>query len=287
MPVELSGGYELSLSFPQRPDGYVILAVYALLALAALIGAWRSVTRLRGRQWWLFLMLLAASVLLNALLSVPLSLPGWPQTSSVPPTPLLGMFCVLLTGAWLGTGPATAAGLAAGLARWLFARGRITQPAEIALIGFLAAFLMWQRYRGRLGSLLRRPFAAGGVTAVVALFPTALAIYASAPGDSLSALDYTESLFLAAALPLFAEILLGALLAHLACLAFPSLRPSLPATETPIYARSFSRRVLLTILPITFVTISFQVFFVGATALGEARQQALAQLTRGDRKSVV
>ncbi|HJW83475.1 MAG TPA: ATP-binding protein, partial [Anaerolineae bacterium] len=141
-------------------------------------------------------------------------------------------------------------------------------------------FLMQQNYRGWLGGTLRKPVVAGVATAMAALFPTGFAVYAAAPGDGWTALDYTESLFVAATLPLLAEILLGALLTHLACLAFPSLRPSLPAAETPIYARSFGRRVLLTILPITFVTICFQVFFVGATALGEARQQALAQLTR-------
>ena len=280
MSVDLTAGYELDWSLPQRPDGYIILAVYVLLALAALIGARRTFRDLSRRQWGLFVFLLLASAVWNATLTVPIVLPGIPQSALVPPLPLLGMFGVLLTGAWIGSAPAVVVGAVGGLAQWLLAGGRSTQPAELALIGFVAAFLMRQNYRGGLGGGLRQPIVAGVVGALVALFLLGPALFAAAPGDALTALDYTESLFLLTVLPLSLEILLGALLTQLACLAFPSLRYAPTATETPFYARSFSRRVLLTILPITFMTINFQVIVVGATALEEARRQTVAQLTR-------
>lgn len=255
---------------PQRTDGYIILAVYVLAVLIALVSARFSFAALSRRQWGLFGILLLASVPLNLVLTV--------QFSSA--VPLLGLLPVLLAGSWVGVAPAMLVGIAAGMTRWLLLAGRITQPAEIALFAFAAAFFMQQHYRGRLVRLMRRPIMASGFASVFAtllLFP---ALIASAPGDALTALDYAVSSLLIIAIPLLAEGILNGLISQFAYLAFPTLRRSLYGTETPFYARSLNRRMLWSILPIVFVVISFQVYFVARTAVEAAQRQAVAQLGR-------
>ena len=288
MPTELPGASNLDLGLPQRPDGYIILAIYALVALAALVDARRSLGGLTFPRWAWFVLLLAVAVPLNLTLLAPAPalLPGMPEASSLPPVPLLGLLPALLGGAWLGSGPAIVVGLAGGAARWLFAGGRITQPVELALFAWAAAFFVQQNYRGRPARLLRHPFVASVIASLLSWALALPAIYATAPGSSLSAFDFTLALVLVAGLPILMEGALNGLLAHLACLAFPTLRPALTGTETPLYTRSLSRRLLLTILPITFVTITAQVVFVGATALDEANRRAVAQLSRSARASV-
>ncbi|MGH2592417.1 MAG: histidine kinase dimerization/phospho-acceptor domain-containing protein, partial [Anaerolineae bacterium] len=291
MPTDLTGGYDPNFSLPQRPDGYVILAIYAVLALAALIAQRRTFRGLGLRRWAVFVFLLIASVPLNGVLVLALpgvmSAAGVPETVRAPSAPLLGLLCVLLAGAWVGTGPAILVGLAGGAARMLLAEGRITHPAELALFAWLAAWLMQQNYRGWLSRALRRPFIASLIASLLGWALALPAIYAAAPGSELAAFDYTLSLFFFAGLPVLVEGALNGFLTHLACLAFPALRPPLTGTQTPFYARSLNRRLLLTILPITFATITAQVVFVGATALGVARQQAVDQLVRNARAAVV
>ncbi|HLF27976.1 MAG TPA: ATP-binding protein [Anaerolineae bacterium] len=291
MPIDLSGGLNLDLSLPQRPDGYILLAVYVLLALALLFVSRRTFRGLRLAQWALFSLLLPASVLLNSTLLVPVStllpLPILPQAPPLPPVPLLGLLPVILGGMWIGVGPAMLIGLAGGAARWLLGAGRITQPAEIALFAVVVAFLLQQNYRGWLAGVLRRPFVASlaaGVLSSLLILP--FAIYATASGDVLAALDYAISVFVFGALLAWGESLLNGLLCQLADLAFPSLRRPLPGTETPVYARNLNRRLLFTILPITFITITFQVVVVGVTAMDEARRQAVAQLSRNAQAAV-
>ncbi len=282
MPIQLPGGSNLELALPQRADGYILLAVLALAALALFFGSLGTFRGLSRRQWALFLVLLLAGISLNAVLLVPVSvmLPAMPQATDLPPAPLLGLLCVLLAGAWAGIGPAMLVGAASGAARWLLAAGRITQPAEIALLAWLAAFLMQQNYRGWAARGLRRPIVAAVVAAATSLVIVWPAVYAAAPGDALSAFDFIISTFIVVGLLALGEGILNGLVAHVASLAFPSLRRSATGTETPFYARSLNRRLLLTILPITFFTITFQVVVVGLTALTEARQQAVAQLSR-------
>jgi PAS domain S-box-containing protein len=282
MPIQLPGGPNLELALPQRADGYLLLAVLALAALALFFGSLGAFRSLSRRQWALFVVLLLAGIPLNAALLVPVSamLPAMPQAADLPLAPLLGLLCALLAGAWVGIGPAMLVGAAGGAARWLLAAGRITQPAEIALLAWLAAFLMQQNYRGWAARALRRPSVAAMVAAAASLVVVWPAVYAAAPGDALSAFDFIVSTFIVVALLAVGEGILNGLIAHVACLAFPSLRRPATGTETPFYARSLNRRLLLTILPITFLTISFQVVVVGLTALAEARQQAVAQLSR-------
>ena len=290
MPNVLPGTFDPLLVFPERPDGYVIWAIFMLLALGALIAAWRTFSGLSRSQWVGFLFLLVISVPLNSILVLPLTavmpLSSLPRVAQVAPVSLLGLLCALLAGAWMGIGPAIVVGFASGATRWLLAGGRVTQPAEIALFAAIAAICMQQNYRGWLGDVLRRPLFASAVASVAALLLSFPAIYAAAPGDELSALDYASTLFVFTAVPVLAEGFLNGLLTQVACLAFPTMRRQRPAKATPFYARSLNRRLLITILPITFVTISFQVIFVGATALDEARSQTIEQLSRSAQAAV-
>ncbi len=285
MPIQPPGGIASELAFPQRLDGYLILVVYVLIVLVVVFGSLRTFRGLSRARWGLFIVLLLTSVPSNVVLLLPLSsmlpLPALPQAQPLPPLPLLGLLPVLLAGAWVGVGPALLTGLAGGAARWLLAGGRITQPTEMALFAALAALFMQQNYRGWLASIVRRPFVASVMAGIAWLAGLPFAVYAAAPpGGVLAAFDYSVSIFAFAALPVLGESVLNGLLAHLASLAFPSLPPRLSGTEVPFYARSLNRRLLLTILPITFITISFQLVFVGLTALDEAKRQTVAQLSR-------
>ena len=285
MSIQLPDGAIISFSLPQRADSYVIVAAYAALAVfvfAVSLPSFRGLDR--GRRA-LLAFLTAASVPLNAVLLVPASTlgPGTlaPQLGALAPAPVLGWFCMLLAGSWLGVGPAMLVGFTGGLSRWILAGGRFTQPAEMALVAAAAAFLMQQDYRGRLAGIMRQPIVAGLAAGLLAALSSAFTVFASVPGDVWHAVDYALSLLAeGAALMALGESLANSILAQLACLAFPSMRRTTCATDTPFYARSLSRRLWTAILPITFVTITIQVIVVGLTALNVAYRQAEMQLLR-------
>ena len=285
MSIQLPDGSILSFSLPQRADSYVIVAAYVVLALFVLAVSLPSFRGLGRGRWALLAGLAAASVPLNAVLLVPASAlaPSTlaPQLGTLASAPLLGWFCMLLAGSWLGAGPAMLVGFTGGLSRWLLAGGRFTQPAEMALIAAAAAFLMQQNYRGRLAGVMRQPFAAGLIAGLLAAFSSAFTVFASMPGDAPVAADYTLSVLAeGATLLTLGESFVNSVLVQLACLAFPPMRRTTGATETPFYAHSLSRRLWTSILPITFVTITIQVVVVGLTALDVAYRQAETQLLR-------
>lgn len=290
MPIQLPSDLSLAVSLPQRPDSYIILAVYVLLTLVVFLSALRTFRGLGGGRWALTIALVLASALLNAVLLVPASslapVLSVARAETLPPAPLLGWLCMLLAGAWLGVGPAMLAALAGGVGGWLLAGARFTQPFEMALIAAGAAFLMQQDYRGWLARALRRPFVASGVAGLAAMASGVFGFFAAAPGATMmAAADYTLSLLGLAVLLVLGESVLNGSLVQLASLAFPAMRPKFTGTESPFYARSLGRRLLLTILPITFVTITAQVIFVGLTALDEANRQTLSQLAGNARST--
>lgn len=284
MSIQLPDGSILSFSLPQRFDSTVIVATYVLSAVLVFVISLPGFRGLRRGQWALLACLAVVSVPLNAILLVPASALASstlaPLLSKLAPVPLLGWFCMLLAGAWLGAGPAMLVGFTGGLGRWLLAGGRFTQPAEMALIAAAAAFFMQQNYRGRLASAVRKPLVAGLIAGLLAAFISVFAIFASMPGEAPTAADYTLSTLGYATLLALGEGLINSLLVQLACLAFPSMRRMVGAARAPFYARSLSRRLWTSILPITFVTITVQVVVVGLTALNVAYRQAETQLSR-------
>ena len=277
MPIDLSGLLDPAVSLPERPDGYVILALLAVAVLAGLFVSRRTFLGLRGRRWALFLLLLLLGVVLNAVFVAPLG--SSPDASPPTRVVLLGLLCPFLAAAWVGVGPAMLVGLAGGVARWLLAGGRISHPVELALLTGLAAWLMRQNYRGWLADAMRRPLAAGFIASVFGWILAMPAIFATTAGSVLAALDYSMIALLPVGLQILLEGVTNSLLANLATLAFPALRPAPSGTETPFYALSLNRRLLFSILPITFLTISLQVFVVGATALEEANRKSLNRLS--------
>jgi PAS domain S-box-containing protein len=284
MFIQLPNGSILSFSLPQRFESALILGIYVLSAVLVFAISLPGFRGLRRGQWALLTFLAVASVPLNAVLLVPASALG-PSTlarmlSTLAAVPLLGWFCMLLAGAWLGVGPAMLVGFTGGLGRWLLAGGRFTHPAEMALIAAAAAFLMQQNYGGRLAGAVRKPLVAGLFAGLLAAFMSVFAVFASMPGDAQTAADYTLSTLAYATLFALGEGLINSLLVQLACLAFPSMRRVVGATGTPFYTRSLSRRLWASILPITFVTITVQVVVVGLTALNVAYRQAETQLSR-------
>jgi PAS domain S-box-containing protein len=284
MSIQLPDGSILSFSLPQRLDSIVIVATYVLSAVIVFVISLPSFRGLRRSQRALLACLAVASVALNAVLLMPASALASstlaPLLSTLAAVPLLGWFCMLLAGAWLGAGPAMLVGFTGGLGRWLLAGGRFTQPAEMALIAAAAAFLMQQNYDGRLAGAVRKPLVAGLIAGLLGAFMSVLAVFASMPGDAPTAADYTLSTLGYATFLVLGESLINSLLVQLACLAFPSMRRMDGAIGTPFYTRSLSRRLWASILPITFVTITVQVVVVGFTAVSVTYRQAEEKLSR-------
>ena len=271
---------------PRQLEGYLLLALYGLALIAALVGTWRSWTRLPARRWLLFAILCVLALLLNNVLAwhYPIArppVPNRPQEASSLSIPLLGSLPVLLMGGWVGIGPAVVAGLLAGLMRALFINGQMTEIFQSAFFGLIVGYLLQQNYRGRLSSALRQPIVVSVLGRLLLWFLALPATFVYAPIDNpLSALDFSWPLFLSALLPALVEGAIAGILGQLLYAALPALRLMQTARAVPPYARSLNRRLLFTFVPIVLLIIAVLVYAVAATTLGAATQQAIQQMAR-------
>lgn len=125
-----------------KTQEYIFLTVYALVALALLFRHREGFKRLNWHSLPLFVGLLVSPLLANHLfvLSFPLTNllppPGVPFGPSRPSAPLLGALPVVVTGAWLGAGPALLVGLIGGILRIGMINGGILDPFYFACLGF-------------------------------------------------------------------------------------------------------------------------------------------------------
>jgi PAS domain S-box-containing protein len=273
---------------PRQFEGYLLLALYGLVLIAALVGTMRSWTRLPARRWLLFAVLCVLVLLLNNVLAwhYPIArppVPNRPQEASSLSIPLLGSLPILLVGGWVGIGPAMVAGLLAGLMRALFINnGQMTEIFHSAFFGLIAGYLLQQNYRGRLSSTLRQPIVVGVLGRLLLWFLALPATFVYAPIENpLSALDYSWPLFLSALLPALVEGVIAGVLGQLLYAALPTLRPTQTTRAVPPpYARSLNRRLLFTFVPIVLLIIAVLVYAVATTTVGAATQQAIQQMAR-------
>ena len=103
--------------------------------------------------------------------------------------------------------------------------------------------------------------------------------YSFMPGDALPALNTAWPLFLSGWWPTVAAGLIAGLIAQLALWILPAWRKPLAGQTVPPWARSLNRRVLYSLIPFGAVLIVVLVYAVSATAMAEAKQEAIVQMS--------
>lgn len=286
MQIDLIGKLNWYVRFPERPEGWVLLGLYALLTIIVLVHWRRTFARLSSRRWLTFIVLAAASIFLVIVLvwrfpiDTPLPLPSSPDYAQIPATPLLSSLTILLAAIWLDTGPALILSLLTGLLLSGFYSGQFTLRFEIVAFAILAGYWLRQNYRGRINAFLRQPIVVGPLAAVITwplMLPT---FYSYISGDALPALNTAWLLFLGGLWPTVAAGLIAGLGAQVASAVLPAWRLLLPEPVTPPWARSLNRRMLFAFIPFGAVLVIVLVYAVSATALAGARQQSIDQMSR-------
>jgi PAS domain S-box-containing protein len=204
--------------------GYLAVLVFVV---ATAVLSWRcygSFGRLPRARW----VLLAATILVTPLFSQALILSfepaGWLRPLSIP---LLGLIPILVAAVWLGEGPAMLVGLSTGLTWALFGTSRLSQPFEVAILGYAVAALVGQLYQGRLMSWLRRPFVALLLAVLVIGWPLQVAgTFLLDPSTMLAGLDRTLAGLLPSLLAASAAACIAGLLAEGVLTIWPRLHPA-------------------------------------------------------------
>ncbi|MFN8595322.1 MAG: ATP-binding protein [Anaerolineae bacterium] len=283
---QLVGQLNWSIQLPVRPEGLIVLALYLILVGMALFKYRRSFLTLNRRQWWLFAGLALATIVLSNMLLWRFSAPTYqpvpnrPQEASVPLTPLLSAVPVLLAANWLGIGPALALSTLSGFLQAGFQSGELTQRFEVIAFGLIAAWLMRQNYRGRVSAALRHPIIASPLAALIS-WPIMLpSFYFYTPGDALTALNYAWPLFLAGLFPTITEGLIGGIITEGVNLWQPQLVQRRAEPTAAPWARTLTSRMVWAFATFVFVLIIVLLYAVSASALGEAKRQAYAQMSR-------
>ncbi|MCZ7543695.1 MAG: ATP-binding protein [Anaerolineae bacterium] len=284
-PLGFQGGFYIHTQL--RAEAWLLIGLYAIILLAVLWrarAAWRSLTR---EQWLLFAaFLLAAGVsaqlfLIRFQAPVMLTPLGLPEVLAGPAAPLFGGVFILLSGAWLGVGPAVIVGFVSGLARAGWGGYYAAQPFEYALLAALAAALLRQRYHGALMALLRRPIVAGVLSAALIWPLVVLDVFVQHPAPSLAALDYAWAVA-APLLPVIVlELLIGGALVGVVYRLLPGWRPNMDVPFIPApWQTSLGRRLLYTFLPVTVLAALVIVGAVGVVSYNTATDLVVAQMAR-------
>ena len=284
-PFGIDGAFYIHLQL--RAEAWMLVVIYALLLAAVL---WRSRHDFRqlSREGWVLLgvFMPAAAVLSQMFLLggqsfVALTPQGMPEVLHGPAVPLLGGVLILLSGAWMGVGPATLVGFASGLARAGWGTYRLSEAFEVALVAALAAYLLRQRYQSQLMAALRRPYLAGPASALLVWPLSAAGLLLQHAEPSLAAVDYVWA-FMAPALPAsLAEMFIGGVLVALAYRLWPAGRPNtdFPLRSAP-WQTSLGRRMLFIFIPVTVAAVAVIVGAVTVTSYNTAVELVAAQMAR-------
>jgi PAS domain S-box-containing protein len=280
-----------TLMFPAGIMGAVLVVAYLSSAGMLFYDRRHDWQRWHLARWFGLLVALAAGFLASGLflVSLPgpqtLPLPNLPDTPNVPAIPVLGAVTALLTGTWMGVGPAILVGGAAGLGHALAVTGRGAQLLEVALAAGMVAFLLRQDYRGAAFSWLRRPVLAGivgGASASLLAFPFLLT--SSGPNTPfLSAVDFAWSHTRAAVLPNLLEWGLAGLLVEAVFVLSPELRRRPIRLISPPYEHSLTRRFLYALVPCFLLTIIVLLAAVTHIATDSATDLTLKQMSHDAR----
>ncbi len=283
-PLGFQGGFYLHTQL--RAEASLLMAVYALVLAVILWRTrreWRELTR--GR-WLVFAALTLASAGSTQVFTLRLETfaiptpPGLPEAPAGPAISLLGSVFILLSGAWLGVGPAAIAGLVSGAARAGWSAHMLSQPFEFAFIAALAAYLLRQRYHGSLMALIRRPGVAGPLSAALIWPLTAVSCYLQHPSPSLASLDYVWMIagpLLPAAM---FEMLLGGIAVEVVYHRLPAWRPNTGPLQPAPWQTSIGRRLLYTFLPVTLFAAIVIIGAVTVFSYNAAVDLIIAQMAR-------
>jgi len=269
---------------------YVLLAVYVLVPLVLLFRYlfhhWGDFKRLGWRRLSLFGGLLVSPLLANHLLvlrfaqiSLP-SPPGVPVLPSHPYTPLLGTLPLVVTGAWLGAGPALLVGLVGGVLRVGMANGGVLDPFYFAFFGFLVGLFLRQDYRGRIPLIVRQPIVAGLLATLLASLLQLLSVFVQASGSGVAGLDHAATWTGANIGPALLESLVAAIIIQMVYLAFSTLRPVRVTRRYPPYSRTLNRRLLFIFVPLIVIMTFVLIYAVTATTLDMAVSDAVEEMAR-------
>lgn len=274
---------------PQRPLGFVLLAIYGVILVALLVRiAFDYIQRRRefmgtwtNKLLWLTAWLVLSGVLANTLV---VEWPAGDISRDLSPgreaVALLAWIPIVFASAQLGAGGALLTGLVSGWVSGAYDTARLTHIFEIGIFGLIATLLLYQDYKGRLGAILRQPLIAipwAGLT-VWALGVFSIYAYTHAELSTLSAIN--NSLTVAVAnLPgvLIKSLFAGGAL-QIAYALLPELRAVQTPTRIPPYARSVSLRFLFFFLPAATFTLVIILYAMMAQALRIATDQTIDQI---------
>jgi len=264
---------------------YLLLVVYMSAAFALLVFAWRDFQRLLWRRLPFFIGLLIAPFATTGLLVLnfaPPNLlpPNIPVLPAAPFVALLGAWPVLVAAAWLGAGPALLVGMGYGIIRTAMTTSGVADVFYYAFAGYVAGFLLRQDYTGRFPTLARLPIVGGPLAVVVTVPALLLAILAHTAGSGLAGLDYAVRLTWAHLGPLVVEWAVASLTILPMYLLFPRLRPVQAARQSPPYARTLNRRMLLLFVPLILVMIFTLVYAVTARTLSVTTLKVVDEMER-------
>ncbi|HKZ70570.1 MAG TPA: cache domain-containing protein, partial [Anaerolineales bacterium] len=252
----LTDPFEFFFILPANFVGYGVLAVHALILLAVFARTFPSYAKLKRYQWPVFIALTLVTPIL--ITSLRLRFPGAAAPPGVPVEPvgptlsLLGYTPILLTAGFAGIGPAALVGLIAGIARAGWETSHVTTVVETALAATLMAWLMRQDYRGLAARFARIPIVAALLTALVLWLISYFSFFANSNALGLIGLDFVTTEWTASALPRFGEMGLAGVMGAIAAYALPSAWAPTFGNRPPPYSTSLNRRLLFTLLPISF-----------------------------------
>lgn len=269
MELEFWGASSIPyLTVPERPLGYLLLAIYVGLLSLVIFQRRRDFPQISRDQWGLTLLLALISILGSQLFLISISTESQlpPLSSAQNSEAYLAPFsfvAFIFAGATLNPIAALIVGFAGGLGRALWQTHQITDLFNYAFVALIAAYLMQQNYSGRLYAWLRNPIAAGISSALILLPLIGLGtlVYADASASNLEALDLALSTTTAYIVPLLVQGVLGGIVVNLLLIGLPQLRPKRREIPSPL-SHSLNTRLVATFL-LFAILLSFLLIVIG------------------------
>jgi len=256
------------LMFPERPLGYLLLALYVGLLSLAIYQRRRDFPQLSRHRWGMTLLLALISIIGSQLFLISISTESQlpPLSSAQNPEAFLAPFsfvAFIFAGATLNPLAALIVGFAGGLGRALWQSHQVTDLFNYAFTGLIAAYLMQQNYSGRLYAWLRNPIVAGVSSALILLPLIGLGtlVYADAGASNLEALDLALSTTNVYIVPLLTQGVLGGIVVKLLLIGLPQLQPKRRELPSPL-SYSLNTRLVATFL-LFAVLLSFLLIVIG------------------------
>ncbi|MBN1311968.1 MAG: PAS domain S-box protein [Anaerolineae bacterium] len=261
------------------PRGYLATLVFVATTIALFWRCYADFSKLVPLQWGLLVVTILVTPLLAQTLILSYQPAQWLKPLSIP---LFGLIPLLVAAVWLGAGPALLVGLSTGLTWALFGTSRLSQPFEIAILGFAAAMLINQTYRGRFEGWLRHPLAAMLLAAFVVGWPLQVAgIFLLDPSPALASLDHTLTSLLPTLFATGIATLFAGLLIEIVVIVWPHLHPAHgKQLQTAPWTRHLSQRVLYILVPLTVLTAGALIGTVMFVSYRVATHMVLDQVTR-------